>query len=199
MARAGSGTNQARPTGRRLGRADWIEAALAAIREGGVAAVVVEALAERLGATKGSFYWHFRDRGALVEAALEAWEQRQTIEVIEHLRTIDDPGARLRRLFELAFRQRAGGDTHAALLADASNPLVGPVLARVTRRRLAFLTEAFTDLGLSPERAGQRALVAYTAYVGYFELRRAAPAATPAGPDDAAPYLDHLLHLLASR
>lgn len=196
MATARGRTSKPRPAGRRLGRADWTEAALAAIRDGGVAAVVVETLAERLGATKGSFYWHFHDRGALVEAALERWEQQETTAVIEHLRTIDDPGARLRRLFELAFQEHAGGDVHTALLADAANPLVGPVLRRVTRRRLAFLTEAFTDLGLGPDRAGQRALVAYTAYVGYFELGRAAPGATPAGPE-AAPYLDHLLRLLA--
>jgi AcrR family transcriptional regulator len=197
MATARGRTNQTHPVGRRLGRADWTEAALAAIGEGGVAAVVVETLAERLGATKGSFYWHFRDRGALVEAALERWEQQQTTRVIEHLRTIDDPRARLRRLFELAFQEHADGDTNTALLADAANPLVGPVLGRVTQRRLAFLTQAFTDLGLAPDRASHRALVAYTAYVGYFELRRAAPAATPAGPGAAA-YLDHLLRLLAS-
>ena len=49
---------------RRLAREDWVDAALAAIAEGGVAAVAVEPIAARLGTTKGSFYWHFHDRDA---------------------------------------------------------------------------------------------------------------------------------------
>jgi AcrR family transcriptional regulator len=195
MTRAGSRPGPKTPARRRLGRSDWAEAALAAIREGGVAAVVVETLAQRLGATKGSFYWHFRDRDELVESALERWERQQTGDVIERLLAIEDPGARLRQLFEQAFGEHPGGDANVALLADAANPLVAPVLQRVTRRRLDFLTAAFAELGLAPETAGHHALVAYTAYVGYFELRRAAPAATPTGPHARA-YLDHLLRVV---
>ncbi|HEX6674477.1 MAG TPA: TetR/AcrR family transcriptional regulator [Actinomycetes bacterium] len=184
------------PPRRRLRRSDWAAAALAAIREGGVAAVVVEGLAERLGATKGSFYWHFKDRDELVTAALERWERQETDDVIERLRAIADPGERLRRLFELAFGDHPGGDTNVALLADAANPLVSPALRRVTQRRLDFLTSAFAETGLTPPAARHHALLAYTAYVGYFELRRAAPSATPTGPDARA-YLDHLLHVVA--
>jgi AcrR family transcriptional regulator len=202
MARAKSRTRPApeehaapAPPRRRLGRDDWAAAALAAIRHGGIAAVVIETLAERLGATKGSFYWHFKDRDELIEAALERWERQATVDVIERLRVIEDPDARLRRLFELAFGDNPGGDIDVALLADAANPLVAPVLRRVTQRRLDFLTTAYSDLGVAEESARYHALAAYTAYVGYFELRRAAPSATPTGPH-AREYLDHLLRTL---
>ena len=57
----------------RLGRDDWIRAALDAIAAGGLAAVAVEPLARSLGVTKGSFYAHFSNRDELIEAALEAW------------------------------------------------------------------------------------------------------------------------------
>jgi AcrR family transcriptional regulator len=185
----------AAPPRRRLGRGDWAAAALVAIREGGIGAVVIEGLAERLGATKGSFYWHFKDRDELIEAALERWEREETDQVIERLRATEDPAARLRRLFELAFGDHPGGDIDVVLLADAANPLVAPVLRRVTQRRLDFLTIAFSDLGVAQESARYHALAAYTAYVGYFELRRAAPAATPTGLH-AREYLDHLLRTL---
>src|SRR5262249_59889731 len=46
----------------RLSRQAWVDAALEALGEGGLASVAVVPLAERLGATKGSFYWHFRNR-----------------------------------------------------------------------------------------------------------------------------------------
>jgi AcrR family transcriptional regulator len=195
MTRAGPPAGATARPRRRLGRADWAKAALHAIRDGGVGAVVVEGLAERLGATKGSFYWHFRDRDELLEAALERWEQQSTGDVIERLHAIEDPAARLRRLFELAFGEHPAGEVNVALLADAANPLVAPVLRRVTQRRLDFLTTAFADLGLAPETAAHHALLAYTAYVGYFELRRAAPSATPSGPRARA-YLDHLLRVI---
>src|SRR5690606_21017046 len=58
----------------RLSADDWAEAALDLIAEQGVAAVAVEPLARRLGVTKGSFYWHFPSRDALLQAALERWE-----------------------------------------------------------------------------------------------------------------------------
>src|SRR4051794_41644168 len=57
---------------------DWTEAALEALARGGLTAVAVEPIAKSLGATKGSFYWHFADRNALLESALELWERRGT-------------------------------------------------------------------------------------------------------------------------
>src|SRR5260370_13753711 len=66
----------------RLTRDDWITAALRAIADGGLAAVGVEPLAARLGATKGSFYWHFENRDALLEAAIGRWEKETTTDVV---------------------------------------------------------------------------------------------------------------------
>ena len=61
----------------RLSAEDWAQAALDLIAEQGVAAVAVEPLARRLGVTKGSFYWHFPSRDALLQAALERWEANE--------------------------------------------------------------------------------------------------------------------------
>src|SRR6476659_2572674 len=83
---------------RRLTRDDWITAALAAIADGGLAAVGVEPLAARLGATKGSFYWHFAGRDALVAAALSRWERTDTEDVITAIEAEPDLAARLRLL-----------------------------------------------------------------------------------------------------
>jgi AcrR family transcriptional regulator len=56
-----------------LSRAEWARAALEAIGEGGTGAVTIDLLAARLGATRGSFYWHFRDRDELIREALGLW------------------------------------------------------------------------------------------------------------------------------
>src|SRR5687768_15861387 len=91
---------KAKPTRVTLTPHDWARAALEAMAEGGLAAVAVEPLAVRLGATKGSFYWHFRDRAALVDAALLLWEIEDTEAVIAALDELPDPMERMRTLFE---------------------------------------------------------------------------------------------------
>src|ERR1700733_15957828 len=82
---------------------DWARAALAAIARGGIAAVAVEGIAADLGATKGSFYWHFKNRDALIQAALALWGQSCRESVIEDLEHEPDPAEGLRKLLEAAF------------------------------------------------------------------------------------------------
>src|SRR5215472_17282845 len=67
----------------RTPRGRWVEEGLQALADGGPAAVRVEALAKKLGVTKGGFYGYFADRDALLEAMLVAWERESIDEVIE--------------------------------------------------------------------------------------------------------------------
>src|ERR687893_303054 len=75
----------------RLSREDWIGAALQALADDGPSGVAVERLAARLGTTKGSFYWHFKDREELITEALATWEREDTDAVIEEMKEISDP------------------------------------------------------------------------------------------------------------
>ncbi|MFN7134821.1 MAG: TetR/AcrR family transcriptional regulator, partial [Myxococcales bacterium] len=93
--KAAKSTRRPAKDARRLTREDWVEAALAALARGGVAAVAVEPLASELGATKGSFYWHFADRGELLKAVLERWVARDTDEVIAAMDALPDARAKL--------------------------------------------------------------------------------------------------------
>ena len=171
---------------KRLTREDWAAAALDALGEGGLSAVAVEPIAVRLGTTKGSFYWHFRNREALVEAALQRWEQRNTTDVITSVADAPDPLAALRALITqvLSAATAAAGDPAAiepALQANATHPLVRPALERVSRRRLEHLALMFTRLGFGPAEAGRRATLLFTAYLGHVQLARATPALLPRG------------------
>ena len=144
-----------------------------AIVEGGVAAVAVEPLAARLGATKGSFYHHFPNRDALIVAALEDWERQQTDAVIAGMALIPDPAERLRAIMAAALADRAGAIRDAALIASATHRLVKPVVERVTKRRLDYMTQVCTEMGLPPDQARRRVLLLYTSYLGLFDYLRA--------------------------
>ena len=157
---------------RNLTAADWVAVAIEAIVEDGVAAVAVEPLAAKLGATKGSFYHHFTNRDALISAALEDWEAAQTEAVIARLDLIADPAERLRAVIAAAFADRSGGIRDAALLAAATHPLIKPVVERVTERRLSYFTRAFVELGYPKAQARRRARMLYISYIGIFDYMR---------------------------
>jgi AcrR family transcriptional regulator len=157
-----------------------------------VGAVAVEPLAQRLGVTRGSFYWHFADRNTLLREALEWWELQGTEAVIERVNGIAEPRQRLRALFRIAITEDPTNGLEPALVAHADDPVVAPVLHRVTRRRVAFLADVYAELGLPAGQARHRALSAYAAYVGWMQLRRATPAAVPEITDDP----DALTHLV---
>jgi AcrR family transcriptional regulator len=173
----------------------WVKAAQALIIREGVSAVAVESLAHALGVTKGSFYWHFENRDALIQAALAAWEQDQSADVVSRYGGIPDPRRRLRVLLFAAFEDVENGLFFAALAVSSEDPRVAPFLRRATERRLAFGVEAFMALGFSEAEARQRALLAYAAYAGYFQLLRATPKAVK-DVTDLSGYVRHLADAL---
>ena len=148
-------------------------AALAVIGERGIDQVTVEGLARDLGVTKGSFYWHFTDRAALLAAAFQLWEERATVAIIDRLDRIADPRERLLALLTASFADVENGPLDAALVARADDPVVGPVVRRVTEQRLVFLVTLLREAGLPPATARMRARQAYSTYVGHFHVRRA--------------------------
>ncbi len=184
---------------RRLSRLDWVAAALAAIAEGGLAAVAVERLAQRLGTTKGSFYWHFENRDALLTAALAHWEEQYTAAVTsENTRTATDPVQRLRMLIRRVTRLAETDSVYVALISTADHPAVAPVLVRITQQRLDYIAGLFRDIGFPDREARYRSLLAYSAHLGHTELARSAPGALPLGRADREAYLQHVMRALAT-
>src|SRR3954469_24599842 len=87
----------------RTPRSFWVDEGLRALAAGGPDAGRIEPLAQALGVTKGGFYWHFKDRRALLEEMLDAWERASVDDVIDHIeRKGGDARARVRRLFGVA-------------------------------------------------------------------------------------------------
>ncbi|MDA3914134.1 TetR/AcrR family transcriptional regulator [Oleiagrimonas sp.] len=157
----------------RLSTQDWEHGALELIAEQGVGALAVEALARRLGVTKGSFYWHFRNREALLHAALERWEEHDEAEVLAQIEPIRDPRERLRELFHRVAREVQSHRIYAALLKALDHPVVLPLMTRVSQRRMAFLTEAYLQTSMPRQEALNRARLAYAAFVGFLQLNLA--------------------------
>ncbi len=182
---------------RRLTRSDWTAAALAALAEGGVAAVAIEPLAASLGATKGSAYWHFANREALLRATLERWEQDSTESVIKQVDTQPDGRSRLRALFASVLDHPTAHLIELALLSAPAEPVVTEIVHRVTERRIGYLAELCGQIGFPPEAARRRAILVYAAYLGTAQLRRAAPETLPDRQSFRHGYVDDAVHALS--
>ncbi|NII12107.1 TetR/AcrR family transcriptional regulator [Oleiagrimonas sp. C23AA] len=161
---------ETKPERTRLSAEDWELGALELIAESGIGALAVEALARRLGVTKGSFYWHFRTREALLLSALERWERYEERDVLAQIETIAEPHQRLRELFHRVARENMHARIYAALLKALDQPVVVPLMARVSGQRMAFLTRAYREAGLAEADALNRARLTYAAYVGFLQL-----------------------------
>jgi AcrR family transcriptional regulator len=162
----------------RLGPEAWVRAGLSALVEGGIAAVNVERLAEHLAMTKGSFYWHFENRGALLEAMLDDWERRSTSAIIDEL---EASGGNAAEKLELLFRRvsRGKGDRLEAALRGwaAIDEQVAKAVARVDRRREKFVVALFEELGFPSAEAIVRTRLVYLAMIGEFtRVAHGAPA-----------------------
>jgi len=151
-------------------RDDWTEIALRALAEGGLQAVAIEPLAAKAGATKGSVYHHFPNREALLKATVERWEREHTEKVIELVEAEATPHEKLRTLFGTVLDRSRKGSVEMALQAGAQDPVVAPVLQRVTERRLGYLAELFAQLGFDREHARKRALLAFSLYLGQVQM-----------------------------
>lgn len=180
----------------RLSADDWAQAALDLIAEQGVAAVAVEPLARRLGVTKGSFYWHFPSRDALLQAALERWERFEQDTVFGPLQErVPDPRERLTALFKMVAHEFQSHVVYSALLKALDHPAVKPVIERVSKQRLDYLTVSFRQAGLGREESVHRARLTYAAYVGFLQLNlQLQQARMPQEEFDA--YVEHLTRTL---
>jgi len=152
----------------RTPRRAWIDVALQALAAGGPDAVRVEALAVRLGVSKGGFYWHFTDRGALLEEMLDTWEQAGTEDVIARVESqLTDPRAKLQEIFELS----PSADFAVELaLRDWSrrDRDVAQRLRRVDDRRMGWLRSLFGQFCVDDDDVEARSMLAYSLMIGSY-------------------------------
>lgn len=161
----------------RLGPGDWVLAGFRALVRGGIAAVRIEALARDLGATKGSFYWHFKDLAQLHQKMLELWESLATTALTAHVRQSGlDPVGQLMLLADMVSIRpddRFGGAGIEPALRDwgRNDPGARAVVERVDRQRLSELAGVLRAVGLEESELLPKAQLIYAAVIGLEGLR----------------------------
>lgn len=152
----------------------WLEAAYATLVTGGVDAVRVMPLAQALGLSRTSFYWHFADREALLAALVDRWQATNTRNLVARC---EAPAASVSEamlnLFDCwitpeLFDSRLEFAMRNWALADAA---VAATFMATDGRRLAALRALFARFGYASEQADTRARTIYLTQVGYIAMR----------------------------
>lgn len=178
----------------RLTRDDWLDAAFSAVVEGGFDKVRVLLLADTLGVTRGSFYWHFVDRAALVSALLARWREReQATNQALALPASDDPRHDLELLLESALAH-AGADLENMRFELAMrglgrrDPAVAEMLADVDGQRMELFNTKFLRYTGDAAKAEELAALFYLAIVGSYQAL-----SRPKNPPQVRAYLQTII------
>ncbi len=161
----------------RLSRLDWLEAGQAILCENGIAGLKLAALTRRLRVSTGSFYHHFVDLEAYLNALADHFTADQ---VRDTLRQASDGGAdpltRMRRLRRISVKTRMFQLDSAMRIWAATDTRAAATMRAAERIVLDFLTQAFRDLGYAGNEAALRARLLLSANVARIEV-----ASRPAG------------------
>jgi AcrR family transcriptional regulator len=160
----------------------WTDAATAVLVDQGIDHVRVDVLATQLSVTRGSFYWHFRDREDLLRRVLQAWSERTTEQLTRRLETAhNDPRAQLRDVISLPFRGRAAARAARIELAIRAwarrDDMARQAVDAADSARIAYHTQVFGALGFGAEEAAMRAFLLYSYEVAESVLNRQGTAA----------------------
>jgi AcrR family transcriptional regulator len=181
-----------RNPGTRVSVDDWIELGFTLLAEEGLTAVKIDRLCARMGVTKGSFYWHFTDLAAYLEALAQRWGDvrdaaRAEFRELERL----EPHERLHRMMELLADPRQWTLERAVREWARAEPRVAERVRASDRWVTRAVLKAFRDAGFSGADAEARARGLFYAGIGF--LHTAGERELARGARERATFLDILL------
>lgn len=155
-----------------LTREDWIEAARKVFVVSGIDGVKVDRLARQMRVTRGSFYWHFKNRQSLLDALLEQWEGQNRRE-LEHVRDRwQKEGPDLVEVVRIWLKEDPAYPTFdmAIRLWARKSPVVAKIVRR-TDDEWITLFKSMLSLNADDELENlARARVIYFHQIGYYAL-----------------------------
>lgn len=158
-------TSVRRSRGSRLTADDWAAAALEVLVAEGISGVDINTVCKHAGVTRGSFYWHFADLGALHAAMAEHW-RAETRVAFEQLAELDKlpPRERLHVMTMHLLDDSNWGVERALRDWARTEPTVAEVIDEGDRFVFSLVEGALLELRGDPVEA--RVLAGLLVYAG---------------------------------
>lgn len=148
-----------------LSRQDWIDAGQELLRQGGITSVKLSPLLERLGVTSGSFYHHFSDFGAFLDALADDYGTVHLERIVAAIES-DDPSERIREMRRLMEAWATPDLDRAMRVWATSNERAATAVRQLDGQLLSVLEASLKELGFSDDEARLRALLMFAAGAG---------------------------------
>lgn len=154
-------------------RDDWLDVALSVLAVEGVDRVTVLSLSERLGVSRSSFYWYFKNRDELLDALLDRWDRLNTRSIVAEAQ---EPAATVSEAVCNVFRCWVNSRIFSPRLDFAvrewarRSPSVRRTLDRSDWVRTEAVKAMFVRFGYEDEDALVRARALYYMQIGYYAL-----------------------------
>jgi len=123
---------------KRLTKEQWLDKSLMLVAIHGVEVLKVEAICQKIGVTKGSFYHHFPNQEHFINLLLERWMQTNTIDIIDELSSYENLEEHIQRLDELVFSKDLRAEFHFRAWS-VLNTKIRPYIEQVDQLRLEYL------------------------------------------------------------
>jgi AcrR family transcriptional regulator len=148
----------------RLSQQDWLENALTVLSKKGRAGLSIKDLSAALGVSRGSFYWHFKDRNHFVHALLEYWYEEYSAGAPAAIgRDSGSAEERLMRLMRLVHDHELTRHDLTMRTLAIRDPQFSRSVRKADRFRLDFIKSLFVEMGFTDNdvKVRARACLAY--------------------------------------
>ena len=153
--------------------ADWLEIALRTLIGEGVEQVRILPLAKKLGVSRSSFYWYFKDREDLLNKLLEFWKNKNSASIISRSSrdsvSITDA---LIYLFECWIDENVYDPRLDFAIREWArrSRKIKEVMIRSDDERVAAIAAMFRRHGFADQDAFIRARIVYYMQIGYYSV-----------------------------
>jgi AcrR family transcriptional regulator len=129
-------------------REKWLQKSLDAISGKDFGNIIIDNIVKSLGVTKGSFYWHFKDRNDFLERLVTLWDDKYTKIVMHHIDGIKtEAPERLLELMLYITRNRLAAYDAAITALAYNEPQISSHVEKVFKSRIEYVANILAEMG----------------------------------------------------
>nr|WP_250811481.1 TetR/AcrR family transcriptional regulator [Neorhizobium tomejilense] len=152
----------------------WLEAAYEALLESGVDSVKILPLAKKLGLSRTSFYWFFKDREELLSALILRWRDKNTGNLVKQSEAYAESLAEaMLNVFDCWLNKDLFDSQFEFAIRSwaLQSPEIQVEVQQADMARIGALSRMFVRFGFDEEPADVRARTTYLVQIGYISMQ----------------------------
>ena len=140
----------------RLSKEAWLEKSLSILSQEGEKKLTIDHLVKEMGVTKGSFYWHFKNRSEYINSLVDYWAVKHSENLTQALAPISDPEDQLLKLMQLLTEHDHSRYDISIMNWGLNEPIAREKMQDMFNFRLHFVRSLFEKMGFEDDALEMR-------------------------------------------